>query len=235
MNEKRLKEFWNKEYKEPGYFALSDEASGELPKFCRWLPHEFGNDYFDQKISVLDAGCGNGRNLLWMNEDYGVRGFGYDISEEAIKQANAQKEKQKYGDRLTFAVRSLAEPIPLPDESVDIVLDMMASHFLRDDERKKFFAEVYRVLKPSGILFFKSFYAPGDTHAKKLIADEGAGEKNAYIHPKMKVYEYVWDDASLAETFGEQFIVKGKFASHRHNVKGKPNKRRSITCYFEKK
>jgi SAM-dependent methyltransferase len=235
MNEKRLKEFWNKEYKDPGYFALSDEASGELPKFCRWLEHEFGDDYFRQKLFVLDAGCGNGRNLLWMNREFGVGGMGYDISDEAIAQATAQKAKQKFGDRINFAVHSIGSKIALPDESVDIVLDMMSSHFLKEEERATFFAEVARVLRPQGILFFKSFYKEGDRNAAKLIKEENAGEKNAYIHPHLKVYEYVWDDAALAETFEKDFIIRGKFASHKHNLRGKPGKRRSVTCYFEKK
>ncbi|HWC57963.1 MAG TPA: class I SAM-dependent methyltransferase [Candidatus Paceibacterota bacterium] len=235
MNEKRLKEFWNKEYKDPGMFGLSEGVSEALPKFCRWLESEFGDDYFKQKLTVLDAGCGNGRNLLWMNEQFGVAGYGYDISEEAIAQANRAKEKQPFGNRLTFAVRSLSASISLPDESVDIVFDLMSSHFLREEERVKFLSEISRVLKPAGMLLFKSFYKEGDRNAAKLIKEGSAGEKNAYIHPRMKVYEYVWDDAALAEAFGSQFIMRAKFASHKHNVRGKPGKRRSITCYFEKK
>ena len=235
MNEKRLKEFWNKEYKEPEFLALSDEQSGELQKFCRFLTNEFGNDYFKQKLMVLDAGCGNGRNLLWMNEAFRVYGFGYDISEEAIQQAQKKAVAQKWGSRLTFSVGSLADTIALEDASVDIVLDMMASHFLREEERARYFAEIVRVLKSGGMLLFKSFYAMGDRHAKDLIKNESAGEKNAYIHPKMKVYEYVWTDAALDETFEKDFIVHGKFASHKHTIRGKPNKRRSVTCYFEKK
>lgn len=235
MNEKRLKEFWNKEYKDPGYFALSDESSGDLVKFCRWLTNEFGDDFFKQRLTVLDAGCGNGRNLLWMNQEFRVGGVGYDISEEAIKQAQAKAKKQQWGDRISFRVYSIGQLIPLPDHSVDIVIDAMASHFLRDVERARFIAEVARVLKPQGVLFFKSFYAPGDVHAKHLIKEESAGEENAYIHPKMKVYEYVWTEEALKKSFGDAFLLRAKFASHKHNAKGKPNKRRSVTCYFEKK
>jgi SAM-dependent methyltransferase len=235
MDAKRLKEFWNKEYKDPGMFGLSDEASADVPKFCRWLVNEFGKDYFDQKIIAVDAGCGNGRNLLWMNREYGVGGIGYDISDEAIAQANMQKKKQKFGERIDFVVRSIDAAIPKEDESVDIVLDMMSSHFLREEERGKFLDEVWRVLKPGGVVLFKSFYKEGDRNATKLIKEESAGEKNAYIHPKLKVYEYVWDDAALAEVFRDRFIMRAKFASHKHNVRGKPGKRRSITCYFEKK
>lgn len=235
MNEKRLKEFWNKEYKDAQFFTLSDESSADLQKFCRWLTNEFGEDYFHQDLFVLDAGCGNGRNLLWLNEMFRVRGLGYDLSEVAIAQARNKAQNQKWGSKIKFEVHSLADLIDLPNQSVDLLLDMMASHFLKEAERKVFFAEVARVLKPNGVLFFKSFYALGDKHAKELIDRQSAGEKNAYIHPKMKVYEYVWTDEALAETFGSDFILKQKFLSHKHNLRGKPNKRRSVTCYFEKK
>jgi ubiquinone/menaquinone biosynthesis C-methylase UbiE len=235
MNEKRLKEFWNREYKDPEFFALSDEASADLQKFTRWLQKEYGKDVLRSDTTVLDAGCGNGRNLLWMNEEFRVRGFGYDISEEGIRQAQQHAATQKWGSKLTFAVHSIGQDIPLPDESVDIVLDMMSSHFLKEKERAQYFKEVARVLKPNGVLFFKSFYLPGDTHARELVKNESAGEENAYIHPRLKVYEYVWSDEAIAETFEKDFILQHKEASHKHNIRGKPNKRRSVVCYFEKK
>ncbi len=235
MNEKRLKEFWDKEYKDPMFFALSDEVSGDLQKFVRWLQKEYGKDVLRPDVMVVDAGCGNGRNLLWLNDIYRVKGLGYDISNEAITQAQKKASEQKWGSKLVFEVRSIGQEIPLPDESVDIVLDMMASHFLKEVEREKYIQEVKRVLKPQGVLFFKSFYAEGDKHAKDLIKNKGAGEENAYIHPKLGVYEYVWTDKALEDNFSEDFELMHKEASHKHNIRGKPNKRRSVVCYFEKK
>jgi ubiquinone/menaquinone biosynthesis C-methylase UbiE len=235
MNEKRLKEFWNKEYNDPEFFSLSDEASSDLQKFTRWLQKEYGKDVLRSDITVLDAGCGNGRNLLWLNEMFRVRGFGYDISEVAIKQATENAAKQQWGSKLVFKFHSIGQDIPLPDQSVDIVLDMMSSHFLKEKERKVFFDEVARVLKPQGVLFFKSFYIEGDMHAKDLIKNESAGEHNAYMHPRLKVYEYVWDDQAIEDTFADKFILQRKEPSYKHNIRGKPNKRRSIVCYFEKK
>ncbi len=235
MNEKRLKEFWNSEYKDPQYFLLSDEASSDLQKFTRWLMKEFGKDVLRPDVTVLDAGCGNGRNLLWLNDTFRVRGFGYDISEEAIAQAQKHATVQQWGSKLTFTVHSIGANIPLPDESVDVVLDMMSSHFLKEVERERYIKEVARVLKPQGVLFFKSFYATGDSHAKDLIKNHSGGGENSYIHPKMKVYEYVWSDEALAKSFGDDFILQHKEASHKHTIRGKPNKRRSVVCYFEKK
>lgn len=235
MNEKRLKEFWNKEYKDPTFFALSDEPSSDLQKFSRWMLKEYGKDALRKEIMVLDAGCGNGRNVLWMNEAFGMNGVGYDISDEAIGQAKKHAEALQYGHKLQFMVRSIGMDIPMPDESVDIVLDMMSSHFLRNVERERFFKEVARVLKPQGVLFFKSFYAERDSHTKELLERHAADEENAYIHPKLKVYEYVWNDKTLEENFDKDFIMMHKEASHRHHIKGKPAKRRSVVCYFEKK
>ncbi len=235
MNEKRLKEFWNKEYKDPAFFLLSETVSADLVKFARWLPKEYGKDVLRPDIVVLDAGCGNGRNLLWMNEQFRVKGYGYDISDEGIAQANANKAKLQFGDKVEFTVRSLDELIPLPDESVDIVLDLMSSHFLKNDERRQFISEVARVLKPQGALCFKSFYAERDSHTKELLAKHAADEENAYIHPKLKVYEYVWDDQALEEYFSKDFILMKKEFSGKHHIKGKPAKRRSVVCYFEKK
>lgn len=199
------------------------------------MQREYGKDALRPDTFVLDAGCGNGRNLLWMNDSFRVRGLGFDISEEAITQANKKATEQQWGSKLEFRVRSIGELIDLPDESVDVVLDMMASHFLKDVERARFIAEVGRVLKPQGVLFFKSFYAMGDKHAQELVRDHNGGEENSYIHPKLKVYEYVWTDAALEKSFEDKFIMMHKEASHKHTIRGKPNKRRSVVCYFEKK
>lgn len=235
MNEKRLKEFWNKEYKDPGMFALSDEVSTDLTKCVRWMQKEYGKDVLRSETFVLDVGCGNGRNLVWLNDNFRVHGAGYDISDEAIRQAQKQADRRQWGSKLTFTVRSLDELLPLADESVDLVIDAMSSHFLKKVERDRFFSELARVLKPQGLLFFKSFYAERDTHTKELLEKFGAGEENAYIHPKLKVYEYVWTDAALTETFDKDFILMHKEASGKHHIKGKPAKRRSVVCYFEKK
>ncbi len=235
MNEKRLKEFWNREYRDPEFFALSEEASSDLQKFTRWAMKEYGKDVLRPEISVLDAGCGNGRNLLWMNRMFHMKGTGFDISEVAIAQANKEAEQQQFGKKLVFKTHSIALDIPLPDESVDFVLDMMTSHFLKEKEREIYFKEVARVLKPQGVLFFKSFFMDGDYHAQDMIKNQSAGEENAYIHPRLKVYEYVWTDEALQKTFGDQFIMMHRELSHKHNIRGKPNKRRSVVCYFEKK
>jgi SAM-dependent methyltransferase len=81
------KSFWNREYQTAEHITLSHEPSEDLEKFCRWHERNFGRTLLNPTSSALDLGCGNGRNLIYLAREYGMRGIGYDISEEAILQA----------------------------------------------------------------------------------------------------------------------------------------------------
>lgn len=222
--------FWDAEYKEGGHLALSLNPSEDLEKFTRWLEREDGKKVLNITASALDLGCGNGRNLLWLSETYGMRGVGYDISREAIKQAERLAKEENLN--LIFETRSLVEPVPLPDESQTIVLDMMASHFLNEENRKKLITDIFRVLKPGGYFFYKTFLLDEDQHAKRMIAENPAGEKNTYIHPKIGVAEHVSTEEEIEELYGAHFEILKIQKSHRH--KGKHAKRRSIVVYMQK-
>jgi ubiquinone/menaquinone biosynthesis C-methylase UbiE len=222
--------FWNEEYKEAGHFALSETQSEDLEKFTRWLRREYGDSVLNVTASVLDLGTGNGRNLCWLSKTFGVRGTGYDISTEAVKQAKARATHE--GLPLTFEARSIAGPLTVPDESQTVVLDMMTSHFLKAAERTVLIDEIFRVLKPGGYLFLKTFLLDEDKHARRLIKESPAGEENSYIHPEIGVAEHVSSEDELEALYGEKFEIKKIERSHRH--KGKFAKRRSITLYIEK-
>lgn len=222
--------FWNEEYREAGHFALSEVQSEDLEKFTRWLAREYGNSVLNVTASVLDLGTGNGRNLAWLAETFNVRGTGYDISTEAIKQARARATLNNLP--LTFEARSIAGTLTVPDESQTIVLDMMTSHFLKEAERRTLMEEVFRVLKPGGFLFLKTFLLDEDRNARRMIKENPSGETNTYIHPEIGVAEHVATEEELESLYGEKFEIKKIERSHRH--KGRYAKRRSITLYIEK-
>jgi SAM-dependent methyltransferase len=233
------KNFWNKEYseKDGNKFSLSDNSSEDLQKFTRWLKREYKDDFFNKHTVFLDAGCGNGRNSLWLSETFGSKGVGYDLSEIAIKSANQKKYEQKIENNLTFYVQNLNQPIKLENESQDVVLDMIASHVLRKDERVVFKNEVLRVLKSGGYYFLKSLLLDDDYHAKKMIRDDAgkAGEENSYIHPTMNIFEHVPTERELHAFYENEFDIEKTEKSFAHKIKGKANKRRSITMYLRKK
>ena len=220
--------FWDTEYKKSDYLKLSTEESEDLVKFTRFLEREFGRKYLHPIASVLDMGCGNGRNLVYLARTFGVRGVGYDISSQAIAHARASSD----GLPLTYGVLSSAELIPLADKSQTIVLDMMAMHFLSLAERTQLIQEITRVLKPGGWFFLKTFLLDEDTHAARLLRDNPADEPGTYMHPSIGVPEHVFTEDEIIEMLGEEFYIHKITKSHRHKSAGA--KRRSISVYAQK-
>ncbi len=225
------KKFWDKEYGEGGIFNLSSEPAEDLKKFLRWLYREYHGNYLDSRSIVLDIGCGNGRNIIYLSKEFAVSGIGYDISDEAIKKARNNSLKFP----IKYEARNISGNFPIENESVDLVLDMMASHYLKEAERDIYLSEINRVLKPGGYILFKSFLKEEDAHAKRLIKERSAGEKNAYIHPIHGSYEYVWPEDDLKLFWGKYFDIEKLERSGKHIKDGKPFKRRSVVLYLRKR
>ena len=225
------KDFWDKEYENPEHLALSNEPSEDVKKFCRWIVRTYGERHLNEKSKALDVGCGNGRNLLYVHTEFKLQGVGFDISEEAVRQAKQASQTTP----LQFVVRSITDPLPAEDESVDLVIDSMSSHVLRKHEREAYRAELLRVLAPQGLIFFKSFLLDDDAHAKRLLREHKADEEGGYIHPKLGVFEYVWTEEAIHDFFGAYFEICKIEKSHLHRLYGKAFKRRTISVYLEKK
>jgi SAM-dependent methyltransferase len=225
--------FWEKEYKSGEHLALSTNASEDLQKFTRWLlrEHVNKNNYAPQKTSVTDLGTGNGRNLIYLTQTFDMRGTGFDISSEAIAQAKIAGKDLP----IEFFVRGITEPILLPNNSQDIVLDMMTSHFLNNEERARLLKEIVRILKLGGFLFFKTFLLDEDMHAARLLREHPAPEPGSYIHPEIGKAEHVFTEDEIVNFLSPYFIIRKITKSHRHKIKGRAAKRRSISVYAEKK
>lgn len=222
--------FWDYEYTVGGNLKLSTAPSEDLEKFTRWLGRQKDQDPLARGSAVLDLGCGNGRNLVFLAREFGMTGTGYDISTAAIAQA-----RQLSSDLpITYEARSVAGDIPLPDASQTLVLDMMTSHFLSAAERTHLRDEVHRVLAPGGWLFLKTFLQDGDLHTKRLLAEHPAKEPDTYIHPVIGVPEHAYREAALREFLEERFIIHKIYRSHKHVSRGKARKRRTIAVYAQK-
>lgn len=105
------------------------------------------------KATVLDAGCGSGRNMVFMLRA-GMNVFGVDASPEAI--AAVRELAASLAPSLP-RIRFLVEPIDamsFADITMDVVVCSAVLHFARDEEH--FHAcvrELWRVLAPGGLLF----------------------------------------------------------------------------------
>ncbi len=59
------------------------------------------------KDFVIDLGSGDGRIVLTAAKVFGARGFGVDINEKLVKQANESAKAQGVADRANFSVQDL--------------------------------------------------------------------------------------------------------------------------------
>jgi ubiquinone/menaquinone biosynthesis C-methylase UbiE len=109
-----------------------------------------------QAAAILDVGCGTGR-LLRSAEDLFPRARleGVDAAGEMVRQAQAMLPERSRV-RLRQAV---AEKLPFPDGSFDLVFSTMTFHHWAD--QRAGIAEVGRVLTPSGRWLLADFVATG--------------------------------------------------------------------------
>jgi SAM-dependent methyltransferase len=104
-------------------------------------------------MTVLDAGCGYGRNLVYLLRE-GCNILALDASTEGVEHVRAlAAELAPSLPAENFQVGAI-EAMPFADGVADVVLCNSVLHFARDEQH--FLAmveELWRVLKPGGMLF----------------------------------------------------------------------------------
>ena len=115
-------------------------------------------------MRVLDAGCGPGRNLVYLlREGYEV--FASDQSPAAITQTRALAAAlAPHLPEENFRVEPI-ESISYPDDTFDLVICSAVLHFARDDAHfNAMLQNLWRVLKHGGLLFCRLASTIGMPH-----------------------------------------------------------------------
>jgi tellurite methyltransferase len=144
------------------------------------LLEQFGNIdiyLFDQilrgritkEMTVLDTGCGSGRNLIYLLRS-GANVFGADIDPAAIDLT--RRLAASLAPTLpacNFRVESV-ENMSFPDAFADAVISSAVLHFARgDDHFEAMLQGTWRTLKPGGLLFCRLASSIGMEHQIKRI------------------------------------------------------------------
>ncbi len=97
-------------------------------------------------MRVLDAGCGYGRNLVYLiREGYAVSGVDRDPS--AVEYVRSMAPN---GDFRNEAIESMS----FPDAIADVAISSAVLHFARDDQHfDAMLRGTWRILKPGGLFF----------------------------------------------------------------------------------
>ncbi|MGN7988803.1 class I SAM-dependent methyltransferase [Pedobacter sp. 22226] len=121
--------------------------------------------------TILDAGCGTGRNLIYFLKN-GHQVYGVDQNPEAI--ARIQELAGQlcgFGIKNNFQVSPI-ENLPFEEAKFDLVISSAVLHFAQNLEHfEAMLAEMWRVLKPEGYFFCRLASDIGIESAVRFIGN----------------------------------------------------------------
>lgn len=129
-----------------------DRLPSHLWNYCAAVGNPFSLGEFPEGSTVLDIGCGAGVDVCVAALHVGDSGkvIGVDLTPMMVQ--TAQRHALEAGFGTVEVIEGNLEHLPIENESIDIVISNGAINLA--SSKPKVFAEIFRVLKPEGKLYF---------------------------------------------------------------------------------
>lgn len=197
---KTSKEIWDREY---DTFRAIPSSTRRVPSKALLLFSEILS--FNNIGRVLDAGCGPGRNSIYLAKK-GCVVDAVDFSVVALKNLQVEAVQAHVADKISGLYCELEHSLPFHDGTHELVLDSYVScHFIETTLRKHYLREVARVLKPNGFLFSTQFSVDDEYYRSLLNGD--AKRSSIVTDPHNGVTKALYTDEQAKLLFSEYFSL----------------------------
>jgi len=145
-------------------FFMNLITAGTYPFFIRRAVKDMQIQPAD---SILDFGCGTGRNISLMNTYLSEEGrvLGLDIGPEMLEQA---RRRFASDHRVTIEKQRIEEPLPYQDEFNKVFISFVL-HGLVQEDRLKVIDNTRRALKPGGEFLILDYNEFDLQHSPALV------------------------------------------------------------------
>jgi SAM-dependent methyltransferase len=183
-------------------------------------------------MKVLDAGCGNGRNTIYLAKR-GCEVTALDFADSAIRETQHRAMLAGVAERVSIVRHFMDDPTPFPSESFDFALDAYTfCHFLAKEVAQKFWEDMSRVVRPDGQLL-SIVFSPEDEYYARLLMDSPDG--SLVCDPSNGIWKRLYTESEIKSFFAARFEIryfaKFEFADI---VLGKSYQRVVLACVLRK-
>lgn len=185
-----------------------DEYFNKSRETAKWLLDYFKKNISIEGIRILDWGCGPGRLIRHIPDflDGKCEVFGTDYNEKSIEWC------KKNLPGIDFRTNTLKAQLPYDDNYFDVVYGISIFTHLSEKMHFEWIDELYRILKPGGILFLTSH---GNAFIEKLTETEkDVFLKGELVERGMTVEGHRTFTAYHPELFMEKLFRKMKVLDH---------------------
>ena len=154
---------------------------------------------------ALDAGCGNGRNSLYLAQ-LGLQVNAIDFSSAGLNEAAKRVAKAGFTGNVTLDKGSLEEVFPFQANYFDVCLDFYVfCHFLDKNLKLHYVEELLRVTRPGGYLI-TTLFSPKDEYYASLV--QPGSQPNIVKDPANGIVKELYPEEGFKKAFAPPFHLQ---------------------------